>query len=271
MAQNVHLLIIDPQNDFCDPVAGTLFVPGADEDMARLARFVDRIAPFVDDVHVTLDSHHPIDVAHPAFWRDAAGNPPAPFTQISFNDVESGRWTTTLPAARPRALRYLRQLQEGGRYPHVIWPPHCLIGSKGHNVVPVLFDALRGWEERRFALVDYVTKGSNVWTEHFSAVQAEVPDPADPDTQINARLIETLEQADLIVLAGEAGSHCLANTVRDVAAQFSDPAYVRKMVLLTDATSPVPGFEALQDAFLQDMTAAGMQLSTTRDFVSRFV
>jgi len=33
---NVHLLIIDPQNDFSNP-QGSLFVPGADDDMKRLA------------------------------------------------------------------------------------------------------------------------------------------------------------------------------------------------------------------------------------------
>ncbi|MCB9523408.1 MAG: hypothetical protein H6702_08495 [Myxococcales bacterium] len=266
----VHLLVIDPQNDFCDPAQGSLFVPGADADMARLARFVERVRDRLDDIHVTLDSHHPVDIAHPTFWRDSAGNHPAPFTQITYAEVEAGRWSTTLPVARGRALQYLRALETGGRYPHVIWPPHCLIGSQGHNVVPALFDALRGWEEKRFAVVDYVTKGSNLWTEHFSAVQAEVPDPADPDTQVNTRLIDTLEQADLILLAGEAGSHCLANTVRDIVARFSDPSYVRKMVLLTDATSPVPGFEALQDQFVQDMTALGMRLSTTAEFAARW-
>ena len=81
-------------------------------------------------------------------------------------------------------------------------------------------------------------------------------------------LLETLEDADTILLAGEAGSHCLANTVRDIAASFSDPGYVKKMVLLTDATSPVPGFEAYQDAFVRDMTRLGMRLATTRDFLN---
>jgi nicotinamidase/pyrazinamidase len=264
--KNVQLLVIDPQNDFCDAERGALYVPGAEQDMRRLAGLVDRLAPHLDDVHVTLDSHHSVDIAHPVFWRDSAGLPPAPFTQITAAEVEAGAWTTTLPSARARALAYLRALEAGGRYPCVIWPPHCLIGSWGHNVVPDLFEALKRWEDRRFAVVDYVTKGSNLWTEHFSAVQAEVPDPTDPETQVNTRLIETLEKADLILLAGEAGSHCVANTVRDIASQFSDPAYVRKLVLLEDAISPVTGFEAYQDSFLRDMTALGMRRETTETF-----
>ena len=39
MAKKVHLLVIDPQNDFCDP-NGALCVAGADGDMKRLADMV---------------------------------------------------------------------------------------------------------------------------------------------------------------------------------------------------------------------------------------
>lgn len=265
--KNIHLLVIDPQVDFCDPDRGALFVPGADTDMRRLATMVERLVDKIDDIHVTLDSHHLVDIAHPVFWKDAAGRHPAPFTRITAAELERGDWTTTLPSARARTLAYLKALDASGRYPHVIWPPHCLIGSAGHNVVPELFEALKKWEAKRFGVVDYVTKGSNLWTEHFSAVQAEVPDPNDPDTQVNTRLIRTLEEADVILLAGEAGSHCLANTVRDIAANFSDPKYVEKMVLLEDATSPVTGFEAYQEDFLRDMTARGMKVARTTSFL----
>ena len=262
----VELLIIDPQVDFCDP-AGALYVAGADADMARLARMVRRLAPKLGDIHVTLDSHHFVDIAHPIFWKDANGAHPAPFTIISAQDVETGRWTATQPGANRRVQAYVEALDQHGRYPLCIWPPHCLIGSTGHAVVPELFAALTEWEQR-FALVDYVTKGSNIWTEHYSAIQADVPDPADPSTQINTALIGTLMQADLVAVAGEAGSHCLANTVRDLANNFGDDRLVSKIVLLQDATSPVTGFDTLQNDFLREMTGRGMKLSTTTDFLA---
>ena len=262
----IELLVIDPQMDFCDP-AGALYVAGADADMARLAQMVRRLTPKLSDIHVTLDSHHFVDIAHPIFWKDGSGSHPAPFTIISAEDVETGRWTTAQPGASRRALAYVQALAQHGRYPLCIWPPHCLIGSRGHAVVPELFAALQEWE-KRFALVDYVTKGSNIWTEHYSAIQADVPDPADPSTQINTALIQTLMQADLVAVAGEAGSHCLANTVRDLANNFGDDRLVSKIVLLQDATSPVTGFAAFQDDFLREMTGRGMTLSTTQDFLA---
>jgi nicotinamidase-related amidase len=269
---NVQLLIIDPQEDFCNP-KGSLYVPGAEKDMGRLATLVRRLKDKLDDVHVTLDSHHLVDIAHPIFWVNSAGQHPAPFTIITADDVRQGRWTTYLPSYRQRALEYLEALERGGRYPHCIWPPHCLIGTPGSNIHSALLPALLEWEQQ-FAIVDKVTKGSNPWTEHFSAVQAEVPDPTDPDTQLNTRLIQVLEQADMVLLAGEASTHCVANTVRDIATAFSDPAYVQKKVLLTDGISPVPDppgttlFSDLYRAFLADLTAKGMKTATTVDILT---
>lgn len=267
MARNIHLVVIDPQVDFCDP-NGALSVPGADQDMRRLAAMVARLSGKLDDIHVTLDSHRLIDVAHPIFWKDSNGRHPDPFTIIRADDVCSGRWAPTLPGLYRRMQDYVHTLEANGRYPLCIWPPHCLIGSPGHCVMPALRKALLDWESSRFALVDYVTKGSNPWTEHYSAVTADVPDPTDPGTQINTRFIQTLMDADMVVIAGEAGSHCLANTIRDIANNFGDDSYVKRLVLLTDATCPVPGFEALQTGFIQEMTARGMQLSTTMEFLA---
>ena len=263
---NVTLLIIDPQIDFCDP-AGALSVAGAEADMARLALLVQRLAPKLGQIHVTLDSHHLVDIAHPIFWKDADGRHPAPFTIISAQDVEAGRWATTEPAYAARGAAYVQALAENGRYPLCIWPPHCLIGSPGHAVLPVLFEALEAWEEQ-FARGDYVTKGTNIFTEHYSAIKADVPDPDDPSTQTNTALVEALKQADVIAVAGEAGSHCVANTVRDLANSFGDDRLVSKIVLLQDAVSPVGGFESFQDDFLREMTARGMTLSTTTDFLA---
>ena len=266
MSKNVHLLVIDPQKDFCDP-AGSLYVPGADRDMDRVAALVHRLRKRLSAIHITLDSHRKVDISHPIWFRDGAGRHPEPFTVIAADDVQSARWTTTRPSAYERTLAYLRALEAAGRYPHVVWPYHCLIGDEGHLVWPALAAAVHEWEER-FATADFVTKGSNPWTEHFSAVQAEVPDPTDPTTQVNTRLIATLEQADVVALAGEALSHCLANTVRDIAATFADPAYVSKLVLLTDASSSVPTFEPYGEQFLRELKTLGMRTATTTDFLA---
>ncbi len=81
-ALKVHLLVIDPQVDFMDSPGSSLPVTGANDDMKRLASLVTRVGHKFEDIHVTLDSHHTIDVGHPGMWRDRDGNLPNPFTMI---------------------------------------------------------------------------------------------------------------------------------------------------------------------------------------------
>ncbi len=50
------LLIIDPQIDFHP--GGSLAVAGANEDTERIAAFINRHISAIDEIYVTLDSHH---------------------------------------------------------------------------------------------------------------------------------------------------------------------------------------------------------------------
>ena len=273
---NVQLVIVDPQVDFCTP-GMALPVAGADKDMERLALMIDRVGPKLNDIHVTLDSHRLVDISHPIWWKRVGdGQPPSPFTLLGLDGdrivkldpktlAPTGEeYTTYMPSYLKRSREYLKAIATGKRYLHCIWPPHCLIGTPGHNVHPALIPALQKWESN-FATVGHVTKGSNIWTEHFSAVKAEVPDPADPTTQINAGFIQTLETADMVLVAGEARSHCVACTVRDTVSSFTDPKYAEKLILLSDCMSDVPGFEALGEAFIKEMKSLGARVSTSVD------
>lgn len=270
MSQKIHLVVIDPQVDFCTPTkqGGKLYVPGAEEDIVRLAKMVDRIGGRLDDIHITLDSHHQVHIAHPIFWKNSAGKHPDPFTLISASDVENGKWTTTSPGMFRKALEYVRALEKNGRYVLCIWNPHCLIGTIGHTIQEPLLSSLLKWESDNFAVVDKVTKGSNIYTEHYSAVQADVPQANDISTHLNTELIRTLEEADVIAFAGEASTHCVLNTMRDIVNNFSDPDTIKKIVLLEDATSGIPGFEKNYQDFVKDLKKRGMQTSTTVEFMS---
>ena len=247
-----HLLVIDPQRDFCKP-DGALYVQGADDDMRRLAAMpLDSF----DAIHVTLDSHQWVHIAHPIFWTDADGNPPAPFTV-----VEDNRWQARDPRLRDYARDYVRQLANRGRYALTVWPPHCIIGTSGHAVHDELAAALRSWSEARLVPIDYVWKGANPKTEHYSAIQADVPDPADPSTAVNARLVASLREADELFVAGEALDYCLLNTLRDLVAQAPDLA--PKIVLLRDAASSIGACTVDDGAFFRELRANGARVAAT--------
>jgi nicotinamidase-related amidase len=266
---NIHLLIIDPQNDFVHP-EGALSVPGAHADMDRLAAFIDRASDQITSIDVTLDSHHRLDISHPLWWRHGeTGEMPAPFTQITAADVEAGTWKAYDPAHQARSLAYLHALAAEGGYPHTIWPEHCLIGHAGHNVWPTLAAAIHRWEDAG-RHTTFVHKGDNPWTEHFSAVRAEVPYADDPSTDVDHDLLARIRASDITLVAGEARSHCVANTVRDILRHADDAdTLAPKLHLLTDAMTDVPDppgttlFSDLGNAFFDDMRAAGLGFLTT--------
>lgn len=251
---NTHLLIIDPQNSFCDP-NGELYVTNADQDMRRLARFIRDHQDSFSRITVTLDSHNRMHIAHPVWWKDQNGNHPAHFTVITADDLRHGRYTTADPRDHDWSLRYLEKT-----VPHVIWPMHCLAGTWGHQVFEPLNTSLSDWADKHTDL-EFIFKGSSRFTEHFSAIRPSVEVPDDPSTQTNRMLVKTLGQADRILVAGEASSHCVAETVKDLI--NDDPALVKKLVLLKDCMSPVAGFEDLADQFFKTMADQGMDIRDT--------
>lgn len=278
----VHLLFIDPQNDFMDYPESSLPVPGGVADMQRLAKMVTRIGKRIDDIHVTLDSHRLLDIAHtgmmiegkltPSWWTNDQGESPAPYQVISVDDVKSRRWYPRVAGFYKRSLAYVETLAQKGNYLLCTWPPHCLIGTWGHNIQADLNNALQKWSAEEFATVNYVTKGSNPLTEHYGGMEAEVPDPSDPSTQINTEFINMLQSADLIICGGEALYHCVKVTITQITDNIGEE-HIKKFHILTDGTSSVgaiPGadFPVLSQQWLKDIEARGVHLTTTTDILS---
>jgi len=114
-------------------------------------------------------------------------------------------------------------------------------------------------------MVDFVTKGSNPFTEHYSVVRADVVDPTDPTTDINMGFIRRLQEADEILVGGQALSHCVANSITDIAKEFGSE-HTKKIVILEDACSAVPGFESMADDFMKSAKDLGIRFAKTTDF-----
>jgi nicotinamidase-related amidase len=267
-----HLLIIDPQNDFCDLPEDmvppgqkpSLPVAGAHSDLLRLAGWIDRNRHAIGSVTVTMDHHHRLDIAHPSFWRTAEGGSVGPFTNISSAQVREGVYRPAPGLSSERAHAYLQALEDSGRFTHMVWPVHCQIGTWGQCVHAVLQGSLDRWEDETAQSVLHVPKGENPWTEHYSALRAEIPVETDPATELNHDLLARLSIADRVVVAGEAGSHCVRATVEHLVAHWTGD--MSRIVLLTDAMSPVSRFEAVQTDFLSSMESRGLTMSRTDNF-----
>lgn len=272
------LLVIDPQRDFCE--GGKLAVAGGKAAMKNIADMLKKSSRFFDDVIVTFDQHHAIHIAHPVWFTYADGSDVSPFTVIkarggemfasqydsSGNLVEKGKVVCRNPALTAWTIKYLESLESNKRYSHMIWPPHCLIGTEGAAMDAEFEAGMFAWETTRFAFASKVTKGSNYRTEHFGAVHAEVEDPNDPSTQTNMEFLGMLDDPDTTVFAsGLALSHCLANTVRDAAAKLGGADFMKRVVLLEDCTASVAGLEFLGTNFVDWGKGLGMRVMKSTD------
>lgn len=253
------MLIIDMQNDFVD-AKGSLSVPGAEEDALRAADFIRNNAKKIGYIAATLDSHHPIHIANPVFWKDANGNHPAPFTIITPQDIRDGKWQT---AFNPQwASHYVDELEKTGKT-LTIWTEHCLVGTTGFALYPVIANALIDWEKETYRPYALEFKGSNWYSEHYSIFRAEVEVPNCPETQLNQNLLNTLNKYDRVFLLGEAMNVCVLNSLKDCVSYAPDLA--KKLVILEDCMSPIGSFDVHTDPVFQDAVRLGAQIMKSTD------
>jgi nicotinamidase-related amidase len=281
------LLAVDVQNTFCIPdfelfVAGRSGT-GAVDDNRRLCEFVYRNLGTITQILPSLDTHHAMQVFHAIWLVDDQGNHPAPYTLVSAEDVETGRWGVNTAVADALGIdadyaerhlaHYTRRLAEGGKYDLAIWPYHAMLGGIGHALVSAVEEAVFFHGIARRSHPDFQVKGNNPLTEHYSMLGPEVTEGPDADRLAarNTALIERLLTFDAVVVAGQAKSHCMAWTIDDLLAEeAAGERLAERTYLLEDCTSPVvvPGvvdYTEQADAAFERYAAAGMHVVRAAD------
>ena len=281
----ICLLIIDAQNTFCLPEF-ELFVggrsgSGAVDDNLRLCEFIYRNLNAITTIAPTMDTHTVMQIFHPIFWINEAGEHPLPAaTSITLEDLQQGLWKVNpavahsiangnYSALQKHALHYVQKLSEDGKYPLTIWPYHSMLGGIGHALVSAVEEAIFFHSIARNSQALFEIKGGNPLTENYSVLRPEVLDGPDGNSiaQKNASFIDKLLDFDAVIIAGQAKSHCVAWTIDDLLTEIlaRDRKLAKKVYLLEDCTSPVvvPGvvdFTEQADAAFQRFAAAGMNV-----------
>jgi nicotinamidase-related amidase len=115
------------------------------------------------------------------------------------------------------------------------------------------------WSETTGGSVEWVLKGQNLLTEMYSALAADVP--VCLATSFNDKLQKSLLSSDRLIVCGQAMSHCVNYTLRDIVDHW--PKELRaKIILAADCCSAVPGFEDAAKTFEGDMQEAGIRVCT---------
>ncbi len=270
---------IDCQIGFSVPGA-SLFVPGAVQDTTRTIEWLYRNLDKITGVHFSLDTHRMFQIFHPAWWVDAQGNHPAPFTPIFHKDVVAGTWTSV---SHPReALEYTKRLEATGKYVLTIWPYHTLLGGVSHALVPALMEASIFHAIARSHQTHFETKGTHALTENYSVMSPEVRELGGKTVgTFNTPFFKLLMEYDRIYVFGQAKSHCVLSTLKDLQREVEqvDRNLLKKIWILEDAMSPVPApaisplpdelnFPRIADEAMADFARAGMVLVKTTDEVT---
>jgi nicotinamidase-related amidase len=281
------LVAVDIQNTFCIPdfelfVAGRSGT-GAVDDNRRLCEFVYRNLGTITRVIASLDTHLAMQVFHPIWLVDEQGHHPPPYTLVSAQDVEAGRWRMNPAVAEALGIdrdyaerhlaHYTRRLAEGGKYDLTIWPYHAMLGGVGHALVSAVGEAVFFHGIARRSQPHFQVKGDNPLTEHYSILGPEVTEGPDGDSlgDKNTELIDELLTFDAVVVAGQAKSHCMAWTIDDLLAdEAAGERLAERTYLLEDCTSPVvvPGvvdYTDEADAAFERYAAAGMHVVRATD------
>jgi nicotinamidase/pyrazinamidase len=269
--ETVALVLVDYQHDFVDP-SGTLFVPGSQEDIARLLNWFYTCGARITSIYASLDTHLPVQIFYGSWWRHAeTGAQPEPFTTISVEDVNAGRW---IPVREPEWSRhYVEELRQRARKELMIWPYHTMEGTLGHMLVAPLSEAIAWHSAARQTQPHYITKGRTMRTEFYGIFGAEVPDAADPASLLNVDLLHTIMQHDRVYLAGEAKSHCVLESGRQLVQHFSDrPELLQRLYVLRDCISavrhPSIDFDALAEEELARWEHLGVHLVRSSETIA---
>lgn len=292
----ICLLLIDVQNTFCIPnfelFVGGKSGNGAVEDNLRLCEFMYRNLGTITNIIPTMDTHKVMQIFHPIFWVNEAGEHPKPaITNVTPDDIVKGVWKVNPAVAysvannneellKKQAYHYVQKLTQDGKYPLTIWPYHSILGGIGHALVPAVEEAIFFHCLARNSQTQFEIKGNNPLTENYSVLRPEILEGFDknPIAQKNARLIKQLLEFDAVIIAGQAKSHCVAWTIEDLLNEIQqvDTNLTQKIYLLEDCTSPVvvPGSvdytEAADTAFAK-FAASGMHLVKSSEPLSQWL
>ncbi len=244
----IMLLIIDAQNDFLP--GGSLEVPGSGDDIKRLVKFVNYHIDEIDTICYSLDTHQQDQIFHPAFWLDKNGNQPEPFTVITHQDLIDKKWLVK-EADFEQTEKCLREIKE-----LTVWPYHCLENSDGYKLDQNLLQAIENYAQKTDSKPIYVKKGQDKYSEMYGILEPEY----NPNNWVNQQIIDLINNHDLILVAGEAASHCVLASLEQID-KYCD---IKKVIALRDVMSSIAGFEQQTEQRFKLLEQKGLRITKTK-------
>ena len=248
--ERILLLVIDFQNDIMEN--GSLGVPNSHNDVKNLLNWMYTNFEKISDIAISIDTHQPFQIFHPAWWVDEQGNHPKPFTIITKKDIDNNKWKAVIDPKH--SYEYVEGLENKGKKQLVIWPYHCLQGTFGHAIENQFSNMVYFHSVARKTIPMRIVKGQDPLSEIYWIITAEF----DPKNRINIEFLNALTNYDKIIIAGEAKSHCVLETIKQIiellkmtdkaqSGQIDISEELKKVYILEDCMSTIPGFEQVTE------------------------
>jgi nicotinamidase-related amidase len=199
----------------------------------------------ISQVAISIDTHNPFQIFHPCWWVDKNGNNPPPFTAITLADLDAGKWQ---PVVNPIASReYVENLEKTGKKVLVVWTYHCLQGTSGCALENQFANMVYFHSVAKKSMVMRLVKGQDPLSEMYGIIKPEY----DTKNYINIDFLNKIEQFDKVIIGGEAKSHCVLESIKQILEYYQNkPEVTKKVYILEDCMSMIPGFEQpTDDAF----------------------
>ena len=243
--ERVLFLGIDVQQDFMD--YGALGVAGAQKDVERMTRFIYDNMEKISNIAVSMDTHTPHQIFHPCWWIDENGEHPAPYTVITLKDLDEGRWRAVI---NPQASReYVKHLEQDAKKALCIWTYHCMQGTTGAALENQFANMIYFHSVARKAVVQRLVKGQDPMSEMYGIIRPEY----DTKGYMNLEFLNKLERFDKVLIAGEAKSHCVLESIKQILEYYETrPEVTEKVYVLEDCMSSISGYEDMANQMFED-------------------
>lgn len=243
--ERVLFLGIDVQQDFMDH--GALGVAGAQKDVERMTRFIYDNMEKISNIAVSMDTHTPHQIFHPCWWIDENGEHPAPYTVITLKDLDEGKWRAVI---NPQASReYVKHLEQDAKKALCIWTYHCMQGTTGAALENQFANMIYFHSVARKAVVQRLVKGQDPMSEMYGIIRPEY----DTKGYMNLEFLNKLEQFDKVLIAGEAKSHCVLESIKQILEYYETrPEVTEKVYVLEDCMSSISGYEDMANQMFED-------------------
>lgn len=265
-------------------VGGRLSVTGAWHDLSRGLAFDYEMLPYISAHALSCDTHPVLDASFDrerfvarrkevvmpgtsSEYTVERGEHPRAFTVILLKDVwhatnnKDGLWWPV--RNQEGTYDYIKELEASGQMAHVTWWKHNTRLTFGAGIEPVVWENIMLHSYARDIEPIIFFKGLTD-PEFFGIFGPQVVIKGDKHAQVNLKGLQMYTLFDMVVLDGEADTHCLKNTAMQMAAEIGakDPDQMSKLVIASDGTSGIPGFEDLAKADYAKLEAQGLRRMT---------